>query len=715
MKPAIMFKSILLSLLLCLCLSSCNKTPVETSQASSSEETSTTESTTEEISTAESSLEGTDNQNESEIPKETEPSSNGSDSTSYADAVYQDDTLAVLDLGLNAHDDDISILPLGNNLLIASSPTMEWGDASIDTEERTVHLSLYDPAAGENLYETDITATGTSAYLVSITADGRIAVADSLCQYIQFLDETLAVQSTLTVPDFAIETVTSDFIPLETDAAFEYGYFTLYDDRNVYKVEMATGLVSVLYTAPTEVRGVNINSILFDGRILNISEYTDSGLCQRFITTKNGTELSSTTKYANIHTQGEYYYAILTDSNTEGRLVYGSADSKRFYHTMMLENPHIWSEFRIDQEAGTLLHYVTDDTEASTLQCYDLKEGTLVAKNDLSSWLEAEGRSYTLYSYTSGVMENHLYYSLVLDWEQQFTRLILWNPYKEPQAEDTYSKIPVLGDSAESDTEDVELDAAYADVRAFADEMEDVYHVQIRIAEECSDLNPPDYAVQYLTDVATIQDSLYILTEGLAAFPPGFFEQLKSDMYPEGLVIYLCGTLTGRNSTTLTTAGGITYTDNRRHVLALDCSIGFSMTNFYHETMHVIDNHINSLYFDSTQPDAFSEEKWSALNREDFSYTYDYATHDTLDTSDTSFDILLADSTDQIYFIDNYSKVSPMEDRARIFENAMFFRGPFLGSSCPPIQKKLEYICNYIRFHFDSEGWPDVPWEEALQ
>lgn len=270
--------------------------------------------------------------------------------------------------------------------------------------------------------------------------------------------------------------------------------------------------------------------------------------------------------------------------------------------------------------------------------------------------------------------------------------------------------------SAESlpETQEVVLDAAYDEVRAFANDMERVYHVQIKIAEECSSLNPPDYAVQCLGDVAAIQNSLYILTEGLAAFPPGFFQQLQSDLYPEGLVIYLCGTLTGRNSATLTTAGGVTYTDNGRHILALDCSNDFNMSSFYHETMHVIDHHISSLYYDSAQPDAFSEEKWAACNAEGFAYTYDYTAYMDLDTSDTSFDILLADSLEQIYFIDNYSKITPMEDRARIFENAMFYRGPFLGSDCPNIAKKLNYLCDYIRFHFDTEGWPDVVlWEKA--
>ncbi len=697
MKFSIPTKLLSILLLLCLCFSGCGKSPDVTTEASSTEERTTNESPVTKESLA-----------------ETEPSTQENIAL-YPDAVYQDDTLIVMDLDFDIRTNEYSILPYGDNLLVASSLALEWGDASIDTEERTVHLFLYDPQTGKRLHETDITGMGVNAYQVSVTADGRIAVADSRGQYIQFLDETLTVQSTLTVPAFIVQEISSEYISLYTDPAFAYGYFTLHDNRNIYKVDMNTGEVSVLYSAKEDANGAYILSLLFDGSVLIISEYTDTASYQCFISTEDGAELSNTTAYLNLFTQGTSYYGILFDSNEEGRLVYGSADSKRFYHTMQLDDPHSWTGFTVDEEQGTLIHYLTHATEASTLYCYDLKEGVLRSKNDLSSWLAAEEGSYDLYCFDKGVMENHLYYALLLDWDQNFARLILWNPYEEPQAEDTYSKIPVLGDSAQSDTEEVELDAAYADVRAFADEMENVYHVQIQIAEECSDLNPPDYAVQYLTDVATIQDSLYILTEGLAAFPPGFFEQLKSDMYPEGLVIYLCGTLTGRNSTTLTTAAGITYTDNRRHVLALDCSIGFSMTNFYHETMHVIDNHINSLYFDSTQPDAFSEEKWAALNREDFSYTYDYATHDTLDTSDTSFNILLADSMEQIYFIDNYSKVSPMEDRARIFENAMFFREPFLGSSCPPIQKKLEYICNYIRFHFDSEGWTDVPWEEALQ
>lgn len=705
MKSAILTKPLSILLLLCLCFSGCSKSPDVTTVASSGEENSTEESTTKENSVTEGSLEET----ESSAPEDT---------SLYPDAVYQDDTLIVLDLDLDIRTNEYSILPYGDNLLVASSLALEWGDASIDTEDRTVHLFLYDPQTGKRLHETDITGMGINAYQVSVTADGRIAVADSRSQYIQFLDETLTVQSSLTVPAFTVQEVSSEYISLYTDPAFTYGYFTLHDNRNIYKVDMNTGEVSTLYSAKEDANGVYILSILFDGGVLIVSEYTDTASYQRFISAEDGSELSNTTAYLNLSTYGNSYYGILFDSNEEGRLVYGSADSKRFYHTMQLDDPYNWTGFTVDEEQGTFIHYLPHVSEASTLYCYDLKEGVLRSKNDLSSWLTTEEGSYDLYCFDKGVMENHLYYALLLDWEQNFARLILWNPYKEPAAEESYSRIPVLGGTAEPDIQepDIELDAAYTEVRAFANGMEDVYGVKIRIANECATLNPPDYAVQLLSDVDTIQNCLYVLTEGLAAFPPGFFNQMKSDFYPEGLVIYLCSTLTGTTSTTLGTAGGITYTDRGQHVMALDCSNGFSMTDFYHETMHVIDNHISSQYYDSTQPGAFTEEKWAALNPEGFSYTFDYSTHSTLDTSDTSFDILLADSLEQIYFIDTYSKVKPMEDRARIFENAMFYRGPFLGSDCPHIQQKLKYICDYIRFHFDSEGWTSgMPWEEALK
>ncbi len=710
MKSSVFLKSTLLTLVLCLCLTSCGKTPAESSQASSSEDI---ESTSAEISTAESTLAEEESQSESET--ETEPSSE-SDAVSYADAVYLDDTLAILDLGFNTNSSDITILPLGNHLLISTSPVREWGDASVDTIERTVHLCVYDPVTGKNLHEADITAPGTNAYMVSVTGDGRIAVADSSNQYIQFLDETLTVQSVLDVPDFAVGDITSDMIFITPDSTFEYGYFAVYTDTNIYKVSMKTGQVSVLYTPPEGALGVIFNSILFNDRILNISDYTDIGSTQRFILAEDGTELFQTTDFVNVSAYGENYYALIFDTNLEGKLVYGSADSKRFYHVMSLEDPYMWSDFQIDQETGTLLHYIIDETDPSMLQCYDLNSGTLLAQNDLSAWLDTEDRTYTLYCSTRGILENHTFYALLFDWEQQFNRLVLWNPYQEPPAEDTYSNIPVLTNPGAVGTPDIELSEAYAEVRTFADELENTYQVDIRIGEECLSLTPPDYDAQLLTDVPAIQDSLSALRDSLAAYPAGFFSQFKSDAYPEGLTIYLCGTLTGNTSGTLTTAGGITYTDIQMHVLALDCSGGFHQGDFHHEIMHVIDNHISCQYYDSAQPNAYTADKWSALNRADFNYTFDYSAYTTLDTSDTSFDILLAESLDQIYFIDNYSKVSPMEDRARIFENAMIFGNEFLGSDCPPIIKKLTYMSDFIRFHFNTEGWPEVVrWEEALQ
>ena len=78
-------------------------------------------------------------------------------------------------------------------------------------------------------------------------------------------------------------------------------------------------------------------------------------------------------------------------------------------------------------------------------------------------------------------------------------------------------------------TTPITLDAKYDEVLAFANQLEDTYDVDIRIAEESSVIPIDYYQYNLCTDIPTIQNCLEMISQCFAAFPDGFFSQLRTE------------------------------------------------------------------------------------------------------------------------------------------------------------------------------------------
>ena len=99
------------------------------------------------------------------------------------------------------------------------------------------------------------------------------------------------------------------------------------------------------------------------------------------------------------------------------------------------------------------------------------------------------------------------------------------------------------------------------------------------------------------------------------------------------------------------------------------------------------------------------------MNPADFDYywTYHYEDRDTLQYT------YYGDS-DNVYFIDAYSKSFPSEDRARIFENLFWNETREEGYfEEPNLKAKGQYLCALIHGAFRSmTADTEVPWEKAV-
>ncbi len=236
-----------------------------------------------------------------------------------------------------------------------------------------------------------------------------------------------------------------------------------------------------------------------------------------------------------------------------------------------------------------------------------------------------------------------------------------------------------------------------------AEDLSQQYDVDIRIAELCG-LEYADFTANMLTNEYSITYALDCLETALAAFPEGFFTQLK------------CGDLTSirieivhnlkdtrvQEDDDFSEFNGFTREMADYRLMVLDAETMYVDT-IYHEFSHMIDARLE---YDAHHREGalYSEAMWTELQPEGYTFPYTYA-----DIPDASYEAAASG-----YFVSVYGSTYPTEDRATIFESAMAgYHETFWAQ--PVLMEKLAYYCICIRDCFDTEGWPEVTqWEEPL-
>lgn len=277
----------------------------------------------------------------------------------------------------------------------------------------------------------------------------------------------------------------------------------------------------------------------------------------------------------------------------------------------------------------------------------------------------------------------------------QPARLILWQP--EP-ADGEALTLFTPEEWEQAREEQLSAPALYDRAKALSER----FGVNIHISEECP-TEFTDFSCERVTDSSMISSGLDVLENALSVYPENFFPQLAYDTY-RTTDIFLMGTLTADESMgeNASYAGFSNSCDGRNNIV-MDIGL-VNEGSYHHEISHIIDQRL--AWDRKLRPEAlYSEEGWSALNPPGFFYTESYADYWDDENSGT------ADG----WFIDDYSRISATEDRARIFEYAADgWEGIFMGA--PGLQAKLDYYCRCIRDAFDTGGWPEeLPWETTLR
>ena len=270
--------------------------------------------------------------------------------------------------------------------------------------------------------------------------------------------------------------------------------------------------------------------------------------------------------------------------------------------------------------------------------------------------------------------------------------------------------------------EAAEVAEELAECREKADALEEQYGVEILISNQCK---PYKNAVGHLYDTTDemtydgenfanekecLDNALTELEATLARYPEGMFRQMKDCEGNGGMRFLLTGSLNEsfigyglRGRGWYTVLMNVAYpTDELQGLYA-------------HEVWHCIEYWIND---HSRFASAFSLDNWNAFNPA----AGLYSGHPENVVDNNAYTFFAERNPDRVYFVDNYGRTNPQEDRARIMEYAVPDEAadlPDVFSNCPHLRAKLQTMCTVIRSAFDSkkydtDEWTNVSWERHL-
>ena len=254
----------------------------------------------------------------------------------------------------------------------------------------------------------------------------------------------------------------------------------------------------------------------------------------------------------------------------------------------------------------------------------------------------------------------------------------------------------------------------FSELREKADEIEEKYGVKILIGDEVLDLedtNDPYRFVSAESEEAgeypyeNTESGLNYLDEMLGRYPEGFFEQFKING-KAGLCIGLVEDLVDKYSDSPFEASGVTYGYGLWTVIAIQADYTDHALNheMFHAVEFIVDQKVGSI----------DEDEWAALNPEGFNYSSDFSSYGE---GNADGDLVYGDSDDP-YFARDYSKLTPLEDRATLIE--LLFTDAYDDpaeyrdyikdiADHPHMKAKYDYLADWTKQLF---GY--VYWEETL-
>lgn len=255
----------------------------------------------------------------------------------------------------------------------------------------------------------------------------------------------------------------------------------------------------------------------------------------------------------------------------------------------------------------------------------------------------------------------------------------------------------------------VETDTLDAYFSQLVKEMEDAYGITLYIGSEGNDFAIEGYVGRAELDPVAIYNALTLTDEILSRYPEGMLREAYEGMY-DSLRLYLCSELYGYASDGLARAGGLTAFDTEELLVAIDIHNGLE-TTLPHELSHVFDARIRAV---SARGESDWMQLWEDLHPFNNAYLYSYENY----WSAQSYTYPNESVPSRVWFVDDYSRSFPTEDRARIIENLF---NPVDGAlpealQSPHLLEKARFYSYILRQCFASCAESSQPlfWETYL-
>jgi len=544
-------------------------------------------------------------------------------------------------------------LRLFNDSLLVSSIIM-------DETRSELHLWLVSLKDGSLQAERVIQSSGCVTLQIG---QGCIGLCDSAMGTVQILDENLQ---------------TTAIYEFEQDGC---DWYLTPDMERIYIVYYDRGIIS------RNLKNGEETGVISNAQYPTVIGQSSSYLMVKFIDTSD-----QLTKYACIEMDTGLIESLPSDGNID--------HCSRMDNTWLLRDfnsPYDYKLVSGDQRA--VVHCESDDVqlisggsklltidEASRRAAIYSIDGAGVSEILLSEDENGGiGRQFVYSGYWQGYFFTDLH--------DGKNRLMFWNPENSSAGEN----LEVQPEQNTAIPENPMLSEYYRRAK----EMSERFGIDIRIAEQCS-LDYTHYRAYALTNNIFLEDALDTLDNALSNYPEGFFRQIGYDNI-KGIRIEIVGGLSPLEGSELGDAGAaFAQVRSDCHLIVFD---GFMIneSTVYHEVSHVIDKR---LAWDAYLRDdaLFSEEKWLELQPEGFEYACSY----------TEMPAATQQYSNSGYFVKDYSRTFPTEDRATIMEAAMSGWDHIFEENVG-LHQKLKYYGDCIRDCFDTSGWPEITvWEQAL-
>lgn len=573
----------------------------------------------------------------------------------------------------------------------------------IQQDHNALILYLYDPLTNKVLHTASLTG---SIHLdkQNITVSGKeLRLFDSVSQEFIYLNRRLAETGRIRLSEPCIRT------PLITEDK-KFIYYFASDGSGLKELSTAGGSLRTLKSGLAENNFCTTLMLLSSEKVLAVSgtSIEQNAYVTNFIDISADEILRSISGSIQLTSTGDSFGALYQDGLMEA--LYQIPQSRTEIRELLPDDPLGYGNLIFDLEnrlALTSIQNFVQNSEEGTsgynscnLYYYNLDTG----KNTYKTSFTLQSGEETFVGSPQDLVYLPSIHMAVFQFKHNYSHIVLW---------DLNQKTELTRDSADHSAKYYSSDQPdQRGIQALKDRAQvlgEKYGINIYLADECK-REFPGYHAEPVYQTRLIKESLTVLEKALSSYPDDFFRQL---IIPETgkLGIYIAGNFSTVGNDNPDHANGVYFHEEGSQYLVLNASNFSSLeSTIYHEISHAID-----LYAKFTAPLKslydYEDDIFNQLNPAGFSYDYSYRRNE--DKKDLAF--TAASQSDNVYFIDYYSKSFPSEDRARIMENAMHPQG-IDYFQYPALRRKLEYMSRFLREIFDTGKWEtETVWEDAIK